>query len=204
MGFLSTTSSITRYFVKGDLENPITETVTKALKANTIQEIDRNTAQTGTGWTSFTTPYVPDFNGNRFVFGSLYIFSLRIDKKSIPAKVLNKHIAQELAQQTTATGGGFISTSRKEAIKDKVSDQLSLRTPASPNIFDLVWDYEAHSVWLMTTQKAANEALESLFFKSFKVPLIRLFPYTQVQLLGRLDDAQKDQFANLAPTKFNS
>ena len=140
MGFLSTTSSITRYFVKGDLENPITETVTKALKANTIQEIDRNTAQTSTGWTSFTTPYSPDFNGNRFVFGSLFIFSLRIDKKSISAKVLNKHISQEMAQQTTATGGGFISTSRKESIKDKDTDQLRMRTPPSPNNNYLVWD----------------------------------------------------------------
>jgi hypothetical protein len=203
MGFLSTTSSITRYFVKGDLETPVTETVANALKANTIREIDRDTAQTSTGWTSLTTPYSPDFSGNRFVFGSLFIFSLRIDKKSIPAKVLKKHITQEMAQQTTAAGGGFLSASRKEAIKEKVSDQLSLRTPASPNVFDVVWHYEAHSVWLMTTQKAANEALESLFFKSFKIPLIRLFPYTQVTLVGDMDDSQKDRFADMTPAKFN-
>ncbi len=40
MGLLSSSVSITRYRVEGDLEKPVIETVAAALKKNSISEID--------------------------------------------------------------------------------------------------------------------------------------------------------------------
>ena len=60
MGLLSSSVSITRYKVEGALEKPIVETVTAALKKNSISEIDDHASEMSVGWTSFNNPYQPN------------------------------------------------------------------------------------------------------------------------------------------------
>ncbi len=85
-------------------------------------------------------------------------------------------------------------------IKDHVINALSLRIPATPNIYDLVWNYEDSSVWFFSNLKAANEELETLFSKSFDLSLIRIFPYTAAYLSADFSDSQRDELQQLSPT----
>jgi len=202
MGLLSSSVSITRYKVKGYLEKPVIETVAAALKQNSISEIDDHASEITTGWTSFNNPYQPNFEGSSFVFGTYLVFSLRIDKKSIPSKIIQKYCTIEMAKKLEATGRRYLSKSEKETIKDHVINVLSLRIPATPNIYDVLWNYEGASLWFFSNLKAANQELESLFSKSLKLTLIRLFPYTTAQLTAELSDSELDVLAKLTPTKF--
>ena len=105
MGLLSPTVSITQYRVEGQLPSPVNENVTTALKKNTINEIDNDASEQAIGWTSFDNPYQPDFEGSQFVIDTVWVFSLRIDKKSIPTKVLKKHYNMEIAQRLAEPRG---------------------------------------------------------------------------------------------------
>ncbi|MBW2099407.1 MAG: recombination-associated protein RdgC [Deltaproteobacteria bacterium] len=201
MGLLSSTVSITRYKVDGKLEEPVLETVLNGLKKNCFKEIDDD-SESSTGWTSFENPYSSSFEGSSFVIGTYLTFSLRIDKKTIPAKVLKKHCAIETAKQLAESGRKFLSRNEKTAIKERVSNILRSRIPATPNIFDLVWNNEESSLWFFSNTKAANEELETLFFKSFKLTLIRLFPYTIADLTAGLSDEDRDVLSKLSPTNF--
>jgi hypothetical protein len=87
-------------------------------------------------------------------------------------------------------------------IKDHVFNLLSLRIPATPNIYDVLWNYEDASLWFFSNLKVANEKLESLFAESMKLKLIRLFPYTIAQLTASLSDLELDVLAQLTPAKF--
>jgi hypothetical protein len=80
---------------------------------------------------------------------------------------------------------------------------LSLRIPATPNVYDLIWNYEDASVYFFSNLKEANEELETLFAKSFKLTLIRLFPFTMADLNAGLNDADRDILSKLSPTRFN-
>jgi hypothetical protein len=202
MGLLSSSVSITRYRVKGYLEEPVIETVAAALKQNSISEIDDHASEITAGWTSFNNPYQPNFEGSSFVFGTYLVFSLRIDKKSIPSKIIQKYYTIEMAKKLEATGRRYLSKSEKEMIKDHVINVLSLRIPATPNIYDVLWNYEGASLWFFSNLKAANQELESLFSKSLKLTLIRLFPFTTAQLTAELSDSELDVLAKLTPTKF--
>jgi len=202
MGLLSSSVSITRYRVKGYLEKPVIETVAAALKQNSISEIDDHASEITAGWTSFNNPYQPNFEGSSFVFGTYLVFSLRIDKKSIPSKLIQKYYTIEMAKKLEATGRRYLSKSEKEMIKDHVINVLSLRIPATPNIYDVLWNYEGASLWFFSNLKAANQELESLFSKSLKLTLIRLFPFTTAQLTTELSDSELDVLAKLTPTKF--
>ncbi len=203
MGLLSSAVSITRYKVNGKLNKPAIETVYNGLKRAVIKDIDKEPLEITSGWTSFDNPYSPSFEGSSFVIGTLFIFSLRIDKKAIPAKVVKKYCTLEIDKKLAESGREFLSRNEKKSIKENVISMLCRQIPATPNIIDLVWNYEESSLWFFSNAKAANEELETLFSKSFQISLLRLFPYTAADAAADLSDAQRDKMARLSPTKFS-
>lgn len=201
MSLLSPSVSITQYRVEGQLPAPVNDHVTAALQNNTISDIDNDASDQTFGWTSFDDPYQPDFEGSRFVIDTAWVFSLRIDKKSIPAKVLKKHYNMEVAKRLAESGRDYLSKAEKKQIKDHVLTVLSMRIPATPNVYDVLWKYEEGVLWFFTNLKAANEALETLFTRSFKLRLVRVFPYT-AGLQAGLSDPERDALDQLKPTLF--
>lgn len=204
MSILSTSTSVTRYRVNGKPDHPVYESVGKALKANAIPEIDESVSGKVIGWTSFENPYRSDFQGSSFVYGAYFVFSLRIDRKVVSPKVVQKYIALETEKRLRKSGREFLSADEKKMLKDHVINGLHLRIPATPNIYNVMWDHDAEALLYFTTLKTANEELETLFLKSFKLSLIRLFPYTLADLGAGLSDFQKDQLAKLSPSSFGA
>jgi len=202
MGLLSTSVSLTRYLVQGKIEGPLLDSVLAGLKKNTIQDIDNDSAQKASGWTSFSDPFAPDFETTSCVIGSYLVFSLRMDKKNISSKIIKKKCAVEISKKKADTGRDFISRTEKRSITQNITDALSLRVPATPNIYDVVWEYENSNLWFFSNLKAANEELETLFSASFNLTLIRLFPYTIADLGSDLSDREHDRLAQLSPTTF--
>jgi DNA recombination-dependent growth factor C len=194
--------SVNRYKVDGKLAAPIVDTVLEGLKKYAIADIDQDAADQAVGWTSFSSPFRPDFEGSSFLFGTYLVFSLRVDRKSIPAKVIQKHCAMEEARKLSQSGREFLSRSEKKMIKEQVINVLSLRIPATPNVYDLLWDYENSLLYFFSNLKSANEALENLFRQSFNLTLIRLFPYSMAYLMEGLSAAQRDAVQNLTPLPF--
>jgi len=197
MGLLSSRMSITRYQVTGQLDGSVHETVYQGLKKHAIPKIEDDSSEATVGWTSFETPYAPDFEGYSFVFGTHMVFALRIDKKSIPPTLIQKHYALYVAKRLADTGRHYLSGNEKKSIKDHVVNTLVHRIPAAPNVYDVVWDYDTASLWFFSNLKAANEALETLFIKSFNLQLIRLFPYTMADRMAGLSDQERDVLRKL-------
>jgi len=202
MGLLSATMSLARYRVSGEVPDPFMDTVRERLKNFMIREIDNDPAEKSVGWTCFETPYEPDFDKANLVFGTHLVFSLRIDKKQIPAKVMNKHLHAATAKRLAETERSSLTRNETQELRDQVARRLYTRIPATPNIYEVVWNYEGASLWFFSTQKAANEELESLFAKAFKLSIIRLFPFTEADLTCGLTDEQKDGLHQLQPTAF--
>jgi DNA recombination-dependent growth factor C len=204
MGILSSAMAITRYRVEGKLEGAATETVRRGLKKCAITEIDNEAEDKAAGWTSFESPYFPNFDGASFLFGSLFIFSLRMDRKSVSAKLLKKHISIETADRLAKTRKRFLSKDEKTALKEKVMKDLLVRVPSTPSVYDIVWNYENDSLLFFTTLRAANEQLETLFKQSFNMGLIRIFPFTAADRLAGLSDSERDLLIGLSSTQFSS
>jgi len=202
MALLSSSVSVTRYKVEGNPAEPVLETIADGLKKNVITEIDNDIAEKSSGWTSFETPFKPDFEGSSFVVGTYLIFSMRIDKKAIPSKIIKKLCDEEIADRLAKTGREHLSRNEKQAIRENVVNSLSLRIPATPCIYDLVWSMEEEWLWFFSNQKAANEELETMFSKSFGLSLVRLFPYSVADLTAGLSDAEHTPLSELSPARF--
>lgn len=202
MGFLSSSVSITRYKVQGVMEDAIMENVQNGLQQNAMPKIEDDYAEIITGWTPFENAYEPDFEKYTFIFGDFFLFSLRIDKKSIPAKITQKYTAIEIAKKLKESGREYLSKNEKTDIKDMIIEKLMKQIPSTPNTYDVLWNYETSTILFFTTQKAANEELETLFSRSFKLKLIRLFPYTLVERSDIFSNEEKDKVLNLSTVNY--
>ena len=202
MGILSSSVSITQYCVEGKISEPILETVATGLKKHSIEEIDNESSDKSIGWTCFNNPFSTDFNQTPFLIGTYFVFSMRIDKKTIPSKIIKKYYSLEMKKRLEKNGREFLSKTEKKEIKDHVLHVLNLRIPATPNIYDLIWNYESRTLCFFSNLKGANEELETLFNRSFKLKLIRLFPYSMATLTSPLSNVEKDAVSQFTPTRF--
>jgi len=198
MGLLSATTSLTRYKVDGKIEDPILDTIAAGLKKNTISDIDDNPSDQAAGWASFQDPFNSNFEGSSFMIGTSIVFALRVDKKSVPTKMVQKHFAIESAKRLKETGRDFLSANEKRIVKDHVINLLNLRMPSTPNVYDVVWQYEMGELWFFSNLKSANEALETLFIKSFGVSLVRSIPYTMAVMDPRMSAQEQDLLHKLS------
>jgi recombination associated protein RdgC len=199
MGFLSATVSLSRYHIQGKFEAEPMESVRSALIDNAMPIMDSEYQEISAGWTPYESPFQPDFEKYPFIFGTCFLFSLRMDKKSIPAKLLQKHLILEIEKKKESSGRDFLSKNEKSEIKETVTDMLMLKMPAIPDIFDILWRYEDQNLFLFTTRKAVTEFFESFFFKSFSLKPIRLFPYTLMEHTSGFTPDKKDRIMALTP-----
>ena len=203
MGFLSATVSVSRYHITDRFDTEPMAQVLNGLIKHSIPKLENEYEEISAGWTPFESPYLPDFEKFSFVFGTYFLFSLRIDKKSIPAKLVQKQLAMEIEKKKAASGREFISKNETSEIKETVMDVLMHKMPAIPNVYDVLWQYETADLYLLTTQKAANEFFETIFFKSFNLKPVRLFPYTLVETRSAFSTSQKDRIMTLTPLHFS-
>ncbi len=202
MGLISSSHSMSRYYVEGSFDGSTMEEVREGLIQNAMPKIESEYDEISAGWTPVESPYNPDFEKFSFIFGTYFLFSLRIDKKSIPAKLVQKNMALEIEKKKEESGRDFISKNEKSEIKEMVLDILMHRIPSIPSLYDVLWSYEEKSLIIFSTQKAANELFETLFLKSFNHKPIRIFPYTLVEKLGKFSDDNKDRILSLTPLNY--
>ncbi|VEN75146.1 Exonuclease [Candidatus Desulfarcum epimagneticum] len=202
MGLLSSTSSLARYMVRGKPDAPIIETARRGLSENRFREIDQSAREKSVGWTSLETPYRPDFEDSSFLVGPFFIFALRVDKKKVPPKLFKKHHTLAMEEKLAKSGRDFLSRDEKSDLKESVLNALLTRMPATPDIYDVVWNVEESWAWFFSGTKSANEDFETLFSKSFNLSVIRLFPYSEAGFASGLDDSRQSLLSKLQPTQF--
>ncbi|MCW7754969.1 recombination-associated protein RdgC [Desulfobotulus sp. H1] len=203
MALLSSSTALTRYRVEGNHENLSLESIRDRVHSNRFPEIEDPAALFTSGWTPFESHYLSDFSEKTIVFGNFILFCLRIDKKAIPSKILKKLVIMETQKRLQESGKDFLSKNEKKALKEDIEASLLLRIPATPSIYDFLWDMEAGEAYFFSSQKAASEEVETLFLKTFERQLIRIFPYTAVMFTKNITDTQKDAFTTLSPVRFS-
>ena len=204
MDLMKSTQSISRYKVEFVEGSDISGTILEALKKYVIPSDDLRelTAEAVAGWVPLESPYDPDFDKYPFQYGDKIIFSLRIDKKSIPADLVKQRVAAAIQKKMKETGREFLSKNEKSEIKELVIDDLVIQTPFVPKVYDIVWDYASATVSLYTAGKAQNEFFTTLFFKTFERKLIPLFPYTMISEDFEFPQDVLTKVSRLSPVRF--
>lgn len=200
MGALSSNQTIVRYQVQPMPDADITSTVLQGLKKYAMPEaVITSMDEDVVGWVPWATPYSPDFHAHPIRYNDVFLFSLRIDKKTVPAAALKQQLTVRIEERKKETGQTVLSKSEIRDIREAIQATLLRKVPYTPQVFELAWDCDLGMAYFYSAQKAAMDTLETLFHKSFGRRLLMNFPYSQA-VMG-LDAAGEERIRRLNPVR---
>ena len=201
MGFLSPSSSICYFQVTGTLDQQAKFTdLPQKLAAEGFRSIERSADELSVGWVEAT-----DYDSSSFISPTQcwrdqnFCFTLRQDKRRVPAALLKREISQ-LCDKFLAENPGlkFVPKAEKEQIRDRARSQLLVRTLPAPSFYDVVWDTERQLLRFCSLGRNMIDTFQGLFHQTFpglrlqlRHPMARAVGVTPEPLQERLKQADR-------------
>ncbi len=143
MGFLATSASICYFQVTGSL-NPQDkfQELQNKLAAEGFRSIEQSADELSTGWVHLDNYDCSEFTSPHSCWRDHYLcFSLRQDRRRIPAALLKQHTIH-LCEQFLAgkPALNYVPKGEKEQIRDQARTALLARALPTPSFHDVIWD----------------------------------------------------------------
>lgn len=141
--------------------------IIRALKEHAFVPIDHTADETGHGWVPLGCYRSLDFYGNTVCVGRYVAFSLRLDRRMIPAAAFKKALEDALDAELERTAKKFLSRDRKKELAEQTKLKILTRIPPTPTVVDLVWDTQGGTLLVTTHASAPLKIVEALFATTF-------------------------------------
>ena len=185
MGLLKGNFSFARFHVEGQLPQAFFNFVNNRIKANSFRETPKSTEEKRSGWVSITDILDADFEKANYSLGDYLIFSLRIDRKMIPPKLMKIKVMEEEKQFLAQSGKTRINKQMAAGIKDKVKLELLTRLDPVPSFYDVCWALGQNTVYFSSLADKVADDFTDLFKKTFSLGLSRMLPQDNPQIVKK-------------------
>ncbi len=203
MGFLATSTSVCYFQVSGTM-NPQNKhpELQEKLATEGFRSIEQSADELSTGWVQLDDYDCSDFDFPHNCWRDQHLcFTLRQDRRRIPAILLKRQVAQLceqfLAEKPTLN---YVPKMEKEQIRDQARSLLLVRTLPTPSFYDVIWDTDRQLVRFCSLSQNAIDSFQGLFHQTFPGLRLQLFHplarATQIlpeQLQKQLQKANKAQ-----------
>ncbi len=203
MGFLASSASICYFQVSGNLDaqKKFTE-LPEQLSAEGFRSIENSAEELATGWVEMTDYDNGEFDSAQCWYDHFLCFSLRQDRRRIPAALLKRQIsrlsAQFLAEKPDLK---YVPKAEKEQIRDRARSQLLVKTLPSPSFYDVVWDTERQLLRFCSLGQTMIDSFQGLFHQTFPgLRLQLLHPFARAEKILPESQQERLQQVNQAAT----
>lgn len=176
MGLLKGSFTFSRLHVEGQLPQAFLNFINSRIKANAYKDSPKTTEEKKMGWVSLTDILDTDFENANYALGDYLIFSLRIDRKLIPPKLMKIKLMEEERRFLAESGKNRIHKQMSTAIKDKVKLDLLTKLDAIPSFYDVCWSVSKNTVYFSSLSDNVADDFIEFFKKTFSLTLKRFSP----------------------------
>ena len=187
MGLLKGTWSLTRYRVIGDLPKQFNDVIDEGLKKYAFSGFTGLNAEKCMGWTSLENVLDTDFTYTKYKCGAYLIFSLRVDRITIPASLLKLKVMEAEKQYLAESEKKRLYRHEREEIKERVKLELRSRALHIPSFHEVCWIPEKNSLMFGSLSATAIEDFEKYFKESFHLTLHPFLPWESGSADGGMD-----------------
>jgi DNA recombination-dependent growth factor C len=201
MSLVKGTAALCRYRV---LEEPqkggvTPEYVQGRLRRNAFVDIEAAPEESSVGWVEILDHLSCDFADGAFDFGEYMGFSLRLDERKLPGKILNRYYAIAEAKFIKENNGKKPNSHKKNQIKESLRLDLLRRSLLSTSVWQAVWLTGRNEVWLDAASERVRGLFEDLWARTFGLGLRLLVPISLG--LELLPEALHDKLVQLDPVR---
>jgi hypothetical protein len=176
MGLLKGSFTFTRFHVDGRLPQAFLNFVNSRIKANSFKNTIKSTEEKQLGWVSLTDILDTDFEKANYALGDYIIFSLRIDRKLIPPKLMKVKLMEEERRFLAQSGKDRVNKQMAAGMKDKVKLELLTKLDPIPSFYDVCWAVGKNTIYFSSLADKVADDFVDLFKKTFSLNLRRFLP----------------------------
>ncbi len=134
------------------------------------------------GWVTLENLCDVDFSPSKVMFNQYVCFSLRIDNKRLPGKLVKALLDLRIRAWLAESGRERVPGPVKKEMLEQIELELYPRQLPAVAVHDICWDLAAKKVWFFSNSNKANELFRTLFAKTFQADTRPLGP---LQLIAR-------------------
>jgi hypothetical protein len=178
MGILAPSASICHFQISGALPDGTTpERIVEQLSSQGFKSIEQSSDELSIGWVTLNDPDCGVFSHPEVCRRDRHIcFSLRQDRRRIPAALFKRQVAQ-FGEQFLESRPELkrVPKGEMEEIRERARALLMARTLPTPAIYDVDWDTERNIVRFSSLSQKMIETFLGMFHQTF--PTLRLNLY---------------------------
>lgn len=185
--------SVRRYRVEGD-SGAVREKIPSALTEYAFREpLSPVHKEEIAGWTQIHNLLDNFFDDtNQFMYNQYVLFGLRVEKKTVPAKLFRAHLQKKHEAWCKEHGRERVPAKVKEELKELLELDMLRQTLPKVALHEIVWNIAEGWVLFHNQSEAVNDRFRKLFFQSFGLPLI---PFTPLDYIADRSDEQDRLFS---------
>jgi recombination associated protein RdgC len=177
MGLIKGTLTFSRYRLSEPLPANFPDFIHRQIKKHAFRELSAGTEEKSIGWTSLENILDTQFEYASYAMGDYLVFSLRLDRKSVPPSLLRIKVLEAERKAITSKGKRSLSQGEREEIKEQVRLDLLTKQHPVPSFFDVCWSLSHHWVIFGSLSSKVTEEFEELFKNSFNLNLYPCVPW---------------------------
>jgi DNA recombination-dependent growth factor C len=197
MGILKGPLTVRRYRVVGELSDGWRERFRERLQALAFKEpVGGVKKEEVTGWVQVHNLLDTDFEDfNRWLYNSYATFALRVDKKTLPAKLFGATLQKKCEAWCKERDVTRCPSSVKTELKEQLELDWLKKALPSVSVTEISWNVTDGYLICHSLSTRIGERLPSLFFRTFG---LRLVPWSP---LDWLDDVElREGLMSTTPT----
>ncbi|MCO4744103.1 MAG: recombination-associated protein RdgC [Proteobacteria bacterium] len=196
MAILSGALTVRRFRVLGDVPDGFRDSYRDRLNEYGFKEPAVETGKEATeGWCQTQSLLDVEFDDfDRWLHMPYATFALRVDKKTLPAKLLTATVKKKCEAWCAERGVERCPASVKSEIKDALEAEWLKRTLPRVAVTECVWSIQDEYLLLHSLSEGTTERFRKRFFQTFGLKLIPWSP------LDWTDGAVADRLVSSAPS----
>ncbi len=169
MGILSGALTARRYRVSGELPHDFRDSFAEALRTYAFRDKASPTpGEELVGWVELHNLLDTGFDDiNRWLYDHYAIFSLRVDKRVLPAKLFRAHLEKKVEAWCLEHQRSKCPSSVRGELREQLELQMLQKTLPRVSVYEVCWNVTDGWLLFHNLSDRANERFVKLFFETF-------------------------------------
>jgi recombination associated protein RdgC len=168
-----------RYQVLGDMPDNFASFINQQIRKFAFQKLESQTEEIAIGWTSIDNAIDTEFSYANYAIGEYLIFSLRVDKKNIPASLLKIKTQEAEKAFLEEKKQARLYKEQRKNILEAVRQDLLGKTLPIPSFYDVCWCVSENWLVFGSHSETINEHFIKIFERTFELKLQHWIPWNK-------------------------
>jgi recombination associated protein RdgC len=169
MGILSGALTARRYRIAGDIPDDFRDGYSEALRTYAFRDKASPTAgEELLGWVEIHNLLDTGFEDlNRWLYNNYALFSLRLDKRVVPAKLFRAHLDKKVEAWCQEHGRARCPAAVRGELKELLEFEMLQRTLPRVSVYEVCWNITEGWLLFHNLSDRANERFVKIFYETF-------------------------------------